>query len=382
MPNMMAFHRHVFTLAVVCALHVSARDMRETGELLAKGRTLSAENAAKLEQKLSGSPRNEEARIQLLSYYATPGNAMDVAKRKAMRAKHIHWMIESDPVETLGLSQIWSAVTRLNCSGDEFADRSAAERASELWLTQLQKHRGNEAVRRQSVDSLQFCQPEKAEQILKESQDRAGLGRLYATALLGVTGHSYLNSEPPGTDAALRQSPFAEHAQKVLNEEVDKEVLVAAATTLLRTGANLWADGKLDWDYTSLGNNLLAKAKALVPEDLSLITLPTGLPARGERPPMTIRVGGNVMQSKLVKQPAPKYPPNARDLGIQGTVRMAALVGLDGRILGLHVQSGPPELVPASIAAVRQWEYQPITLNSKPCYIMTLIDVNFVLSAQ
>lgn len=44
--------------------------------------------------------------------------------------------------------------------------------------------------------------------------------------------------------------------------------------------------------------------------------------------------------------------------------------------------SGPPELVDASMDAVRQWEYQPTLLNGKPCYVITLIDVNYMLTPQ
>jgi len=43
--------------------------------------------------------------------------------------------------------------------------------------------------------------------------------------------------------------------------------------------------------------------------------------------------------------------------------------------------AGPAELISASLEAVRQWEYKPATLNGKPCYVETRIDVNFTLSA-
>ncbi len=154
---------------------------------------------------------------------------------------------------------------------------------------------------------------------------------------------------------------------------------MAAVGTLLRDGAILWADGKLDWDYTSTGNSLLAKAKSVAPEVMTLLTLPTALPERGVRPPSTIRVGGNVQSANLVRKVAPSYPRSARDLGIQGTVQMTALIGLDGKVLYLHADKGPAELIPASIEAVQQWEYKPTMLNGRPCYVVTRIDVNYTL---
>ena len=97
---------------------------------------------------------------------------------------------------------------------------------------------------------------------------------------------------------------------------------------------------------------------------------------------MTIRVGGGVQAANLVQQPSPRYPPDARARHIQGVVKMTALIGLDGKVLYLRPENGPPELVPASLEAVRQWEYKPTMLNGKPCYVVTRIDVNYTLSEQ
>lgn len=95
---------------------------------------------------------------------------------------------------------------------------------------------------------------------------------------------------------------------------------------------------------------------------------------------MTIRVGGNVQAKQIVRKVSPVYPPDARVRGVQGTVRMTALIGLDGSIQYLQTLSGPAELVPASMQSVRQWKYKPTLLNGRPCYVVTQIDVNFVLS--
>jgi protein TonB len=129
-----------------------------------------------------------------------------------------------------------------------------------------------------------------------------------------------------------------------------------------------------------MGNALLAKAKSLAPDDMTLLTLPTTLPARGERPPLTIRVGGNVQSAKIFRKITPLYPAIARERGVQGTVQLTALIGLDGKVLYLRADAGPAELIPASLEAVRQWEYQTTTLNGKLCYVETRIDVNFTLS--
>ena len=95
--------------------------------------------------------------------------------------------------------------------------------------------------------------------------------------------------------------------------------------------------------------------------------------------PQRIRVGGNVMQAKLLNQPKPVYPLLAKQARIQGTVRFDAIIGRDGAIQNLQVVSGHPLLVPSALEAVRQWKYQPVLLNNEPVEVVTQIDVNFTL---
>jgi TonB family protein len=97
-------------------------------------------------------------------------------------------------------------------------------------------------------------------------------------------------------------------------------------------------------------------------------------------PPARIRVGGNVQQTKLVSQPRPVYPPEAKQARIQGVVKLSAIIAKDGTMQHLEVLEGHPLLVPAAMEAVRQWVYQPTLLNGQPVEVVTQIDVNFTLS--
>ncbi|MCC6861655.1 MAG: energy transducer TonB [Bryobacterales bacterium] len=96
--------------------------------------------------------------------------------------------------------------------------------------------------------------------------------------------------------------------------------------------------------------------------------------------PQRIRVGGNVQQARLVRQPRPVYPPLAKQARIQGTVRFTAIIATNGTIQSLQVVSGHPLLVPSAMEAVKQWVYQPTLLNGEPVEVVTQIDVNFTLS--
>jgi protein TonB len=67
----------------------------------------------------------------------------------------------------------------------------------------------------------------------------------------------------------------------------------------------------------------------------------------------------NLQASRLLKRVAPSYPLEAMQQRIEGTVRLHAVIGEDGRVLSLEPVSGPPLLVEAAVIAVRQWRYGP-----------------------
>jgi TonB family protein len=96
--------------------------------------------------------------------------------------------------------------------------------------------------------------------------------------------------------------------------------------------------------------------------------------------PGAIRVGGNVQSTKLIQQPRPMYPPEAKAARIQGVVKLAAVIGKDGTVKNLEVISGHPLLVPSALDAVKNWVYQTTLLNGDPVEVQTQIDVNYTLS--
>jgi len=95
--------------------------------------------------------------------------------------------------------------------------------------------------------------------------------------------------------------------------------------------------------------------------------------------PKRIRVGGQVMGSKLVHAPRPKYPREAKKAHIGGVVRLMVLIGKDGAIKDLKVESGDAALVKAATEAVSRWTYKPTLLNGQAVEVITEVDVNFTL---
>ena len=105
-------------------------------------------------------------------------------------------------------------------------------------------------------------------------------------------------------------------------------------------------------------------------------------PAPSGAAPRRIRVGGNVQATRLIQQVKPVYPEHAQQQGIEGSVLLRAVVGVDGSLLSLAVinTTADPELAQAALDAVRQWRYQPTLLNGQPVEVATTITVNFRLA--
>jgi len=82
-------------------------------------------------------------------------------------------------------------------------------------------------------------------------------------------------------------------------------------------------------------------------------------------------------EAQLMNRVEPVYPRMAVLSGVQGQVRLHAIIARDGRIISLNVTSGHPLLVRAAEDAVRQWRYRPYFLNGEAVEVETFITVNF-----
>ena len=91
----------------------------------------------------------------------------------------------------------------------------------------------------------------------------------------------------------------------------------------------------------------------------------------------TKRIKSQLEEGQLVNRVEPVYPHIAAISGIQGQVKLHAIIARDGRIQSLNVISGPPLLVRAALDAVEQWRYRPYVLNGEAVEVETLITVNF-----
>ncbi len=95
------------------------------------------------------------------------------------------------------------------------------------------------------------------------------------------------------------------------------------------------------------------------------------------------RVRMSTDASDIVAHPVrPNYPMLARQMKVQGSVILQALIGRDGIIQNLRVVSGPHILASAAQDAVRQWHFKPHLEGSEPVETEAKITVNFTISTN
>jgi len=91
------------------------------------------------------------------------------------------------------------------------------------------------------------------------------------------------------------------------------------------------------------------------------------------------KMGGVVLDGKVVKRIEPAYPILARTARVSGTVVLQVHIDEEGNVESLDVLSGHPLLVESAVTAVRQWKYSPTLLNGEPVPIIGTVTVIFNL---
>jgi TonB family protein len=96
-------------------------------------------------------------------------------------------------------------------------------------------------------------------------------------------------------------------------------------------------------------------------------------------PAAALAVGGDVKQAKLIASVPPSYPVLAKNQHVSGDVRIDALIDANGRVTTMKIVSGPTLLHQAAMDALRQWKYQPATLNGNAVPMHLTVTIQFRL---
>ena len=104
---------------------------------------------------------------------------------------------------------------------------------------------------------------------------------------------------------------------------------------------------------------------------------------KGVQPAAAIKkesVRGNAaLDATVLYHVDPAYPDAARQKRIQGPVVLDVYIAKNGSVQGVQVVSGAAELSDASITAVKQWRFKPVTANGSPAEMQTRVTLHYVL---
>jgi TonB family protein len=90
-----------------------------------------------------------------------------------------------------------------------------------------------------------------------------------------------------------------------------------------------------------------------------------------------VTVSEEAERELLISSVNPVYPPEALAQKLHGPVILQAVVGRDGGVQDLKIIRGYYLLGKAAIAAVKQWRFQPYTVNGHAASTQTVITINF-----
>ena len=121
---------------------------------------------------------------------------------------------------------------------------------------------------------------------------------------------------------------------------------------------------------------------SLLNQVVSTASTAPGLAKKAEAVPVKrIRLASRVVEANLIHDVPPQYPQEAGRARIEGTVVLMAVIGKDGRVEDVRVESGLPLLAQAAIDAVKQWRYKPYLVDGEPVEVDSRITINFNLSS-
>lgn len=370
----MKLYLRICALAVVaCGGALAAVDVKQTLALLEEGERLTTPAVAELERKIEQEPRDLEGRLRLLAYYSGAVGASEPERARAARARHVVWLVEHEP--KAAVFELATRVYAIQPAGGALADEAGFQAMRAAWAKQVAARPDDAQVKRNAASALDVHDPETVEKLLTAIRDERWLGQLYARAVLGVAAWEERTGAAVLTSEERRNGAFAQRAREAVGRSRSGALVGGAALALCRDGGLLYANGKLDWDYSPLAKEWLKAAERLDPSNPDVFATVAEKPRRGVAPPVTVRMGGNNTAQMLRKRVDPVVLPNVDARG--QVVRLLVLIGLDGKVAKARAVEGAAALRRACEDAVKEWRYSPVSLGGGPVYVLTSVEFKF-----
>ncbi len=103
------------------------------------------------------------------------------------------------------------------------------------------------------------------------------------------------------------------------------------------------------------------------------------IPAPTMQPEGPVKIGGNVKEPKLINSVAPIYPASARSSGVQGDVVIDTTIDKTGKVVKMHVVSGPVMLRGSALDSLKRWKFEPSRLDGEPVDVQMQVTIKFRL---
>jgi TonB family protein len=190
----------------------------------------------------------------------------------------------------------------------------------------------------------------------------------------GSSANSTLKSLAPAGASTQRSLPVEVLAEQPAAEKAKKPSLghVRLAAPTVNKRATALDSGSASEEFALSGSVAGGDVAGDDPSHLSLF-------ASKGKPAAPVPVGGDVKQARLISAVSPVYPQLARTQRMSGNVIVDALIDTNGRVSTMKVLSGPALLHQSAMDALRQWKYEPATLNGQPMAMHLTVTIQFKL---
>ncbi|MBZ5581680.1 MAG: energy transducer TonB [Acidobacteriia bacterium] len=86
--------------------------------------------------------------------------------------------------------------------------------------------------------------------------------------------------------------------------------------------------------------------------------------------------------SAALSRVEPEFPVMAKQLRIQGTVELEALVSEAGAVEKVNILSGNPVLTKPAAEALKKWKFAPVLVDGKPVKALAAVAFTFHTGAR
>ena len=120
-----------------------------------------------------------------------------------------------------------------------------------------------------------------------------------------------------------------------------------------------------------LPEETISETPSIVVRSHQFLFVPALPGPESEHPLQRVHLGDRMVEI------APNYPAQALEKMQGGSVHLRTTIGTDGLVVDVQPISGPTNLIPAAVSAVRQWRYKPTDIDGKPIAIEEDIVIEF-----